>query len=178
MRRLFCMTLILKALGFNAMGRGYANTPGTIFIVRPHTSYLDGPAVARWLTRERGIRNVVFAVDPDFAKHPVWRFVLNVYGRFVGGHTMVPLDSGSPFALRKLMMVLRDGGCVAIFPQGTGLSSGPKRQDQSGFLWLVAKTHAVQVSCHLCHSTLWPTVERHEYGEGDPMRIESKSAAL
>lgn len=152
--------------------------PGTIFIIRPHTSYLDGPAVARWLTRERGIRHAVFAVDPDFARHPVWRFVLNVYGRFIGAHTMVPLDSRSPFALRQLMRVLRDGGNVVIFPQGTGLSAGSNRPDQSGFLWLVAKTHATQIPCHLRHAKRWPTVERAKYSlEGKPVST-SKSCAL
>lgn len=149
--------------------------PGTIFIIRPHTSYLDGPAVARWLTRERGIKGAVFAVDPDFAQHPFWRFVLNAYGRWVGGHTMVALDSSRPFALRKLLAVLHNGGHVVIFPQGTGLRSGKKRPDQPGFLWMMAKTQAQTIACHLRHSKKWPIVESPRYSSQESKHANVKN---
>ncbi len=142
---------------------------GNIFIVRPHTSYLDGPAVARWLTQSRNVRKAVFAVDPDFAKHPFWRFVLNVYGRWIGGHTMVAMDSTRPFAIRKLLKVLREGGNIVIFPQGTGIQLGAKRPDQQGFIWIMAKTNARIIPCHLRHQRKWPEIEMPKYSSDESL---------
>ena len=83
-----------------------------LYVCRPHTSYLDGFAVARWLTRRHVVRGAVFAVDPDFALHPVWSALLRLYGKWVGGHTMVPIDSRKPFAIRTLVAALKDGRAV------------------------------------------------------------------
>ncbi|MBU2837626.1 1-acyl-sn-glycerol-3-phosphate acyltransferase [Acidithiobacillus thiooxidans] len=149
---------------------------GTLFVVRPHTSYLDGPAVARWLTKSRGIRHAVFAVDPDFARHPFWRMALNVYGRLVGGHRMIALDASRPFGIRTLIATLKAGGIVVIFPQGTGIRSGPKRPDQSGFQWLMAKTNAHLVHCHIWHNKKWPVVGIPKY-VGDAQRLKAKTDA-
>lgn len=105
----------------------YSQT-GTLFVVRPHTSYLDGPAVARWLTKSRNVRHAVFAVDPDFARHPFWRLVLTLYGRWVGGHRMIALDASRPFGIRTLIATLKAGGTVVIFPRGPGSVRVPNVQ--------------------------------------------------
>ena len=111
-----------------------------IILVRPHHSYWDGFVVAWWLTRMRGMHHAVFAVDSDFARHPVWSMLLRLYGKWVGGHKLVALDSRKPFAMRTLLKQLRENGAVVIFPQGTGLAQGPDRPDQPGWQWLAKKT--------------------------------------
>ena len=55
-----------------------------LILVRPHVSLLDGPAVAVWLSR-MGLYQTVFAVDPDYARNPVWSRLLNAYGWLTGG---------------------------------------------------------------------------------------------
>ena len=124
-----------------------------LILVRPHTSLLDGPAVALYL-RKVGIQKAVFAVDPDYARHPVWSRLLNAYGRLTGGlaagglaagglaagrHTMLPLDTSRPYALRTLDRLLDQERDVVIFPQGTGIGD-PDRPDAKGVDWLVERT--------------------------------------
>lgn len=135
-----------------------------LYICRPHTSYLDGFAVARWLTRRHGVRGAVFAVDPDFALHQVWSALLRFYGKWVGGHTMVAIDSRKPFAIRTLMAALKEGRAVVIFPQGTGLAKGERRPDQGGFSWLLRKSGAEHFEVHIRHHRhWWPMVRTAHY---------------
>ena len=98
-----------------------------LILVRPHVSLLDGPAVARFLPKA-GIYQAVFAVDPDYARHPVWSRLLNAYGWLTGGHTMLPLDAIRPFAMRELSRILQSGRDVVIFPQGTGVGDPFRRR--------------------------------------------------
>lgn len=139
-----------------------------LYVCRPHTSYLDGFAVARWLTRSHAVRGAVFAVDPDFARHPVWSRLLLLYGKWVGGHTMVAIDSRRPFAIRALMTALKDGKPVVIFPQGTGLAKGERRPDQGGVAWLLRKSKAKHIEVHIRHHRCWwPLVCMAHYRSGN-----------
>lgn len=106
-----------------------------LILVRPHTSLLDGPAVALYL-RRMGIKKAVFAVDPGYARHPVWKRLLNAYGWFTGLHMMLPLDTSRPFALRTFDKLLKEGRTVVIFPQGTGIGDAG-RPDAKGVNWLI-----------------------------------------
>lgn len=139
-----------------------------LYVCRPHSSYLDGFAVARWLTQRHGVRGAVFAVDPDFALHPVWSVLLRLYGKMVGGHTMVAIDSRKPFAIRALMTTLKEDRVVVIFPQGTGFSKGERRPDQGGFVWLLRKSGAKHTEVHIRHHRCWwPRVRTAHYRSGD-----------
>ncbi|EGQ64223.1 MAG: 1-acyl-sn-glycerol-3-phosphate acyltransferase [Acidithiobacillus sp.] len=113
---------------------------GLLILARPHTSLLDGPRLAWWLTHAVGMRGALFPIDPDYARHPVWSRLLRTYGRMAGGHRMIALDSESPFGLRTLARALRGGNAVALFPQGTGLREGPDRPDRPGAQWLIRQT--------------------------------------
>ncbi|MEY2343179.1 hypothetical protein AB4090_13875 [Acidithiobacillus sp. IBUN Pt1247-S3] len=95
--------------------------PGHLILVRPHTSLLDGPAVARYLQCVGGHYGYLFAVDPDYARHPAFSRVLRWYGRATGGHRMVALDQRSPMGLRLILREMEGHGRVVLFPQGTGI---------------------------------------------------------
>jgi len=130
-----------------------------LILARPHTSLLDGPAVAVYLLR-CGIRHAVFAVDPDYALHPFWSKILKTIGWLTGGHTMLPLDSSRPYAMRALVKLLDEGRDVVIFPQGTGLSN-PDRPDANGVDWLLnrLKMRKVEVkTVTLIHDSWFPRV--------------------
>ncbi|EGQ62964.1 phospholipid/glycerol acyltransferase [Acidithiobacillus sp. GGI-221] len=144
-----------------------------LYVCRPHTSYLDGFAVARWLTRRHGVRGAVFAVDPDFALHTVWSALLRLYGKLVGGHTMVAIDSRKPFSIRTLMAALKEGRAVVIFPQGTGLAKGERRPDHGGFAWLLRKSGAEHIEVHIQHHRRWwPLMSTAHY------RSDARNAGL
>lgn len=127
-----------------------------LILVRPHVSLLDGPAVAAWLPRI-GLVQAVFAVDPDYARHPVWSRLLKAYGWLTGGHTMLPLDATRPFAMRELLRILDQGRDVVIFPQGTGIGDHA-RPDARGCDWLLEKTSRRVMEITLSHEARWPRV--------------------
>jgi 1-acyl-sn-glycerol-3-phosphate acyltransferase len=127
-----------------------------LVIARPHTSLLDGPRLAWWLTRSAGIRGALFPVDPDYARHPVWSRLLCAYGRLAGGHRMIAMDSENPFGLRALAKVLRQGGIVVLFPQGPGLREGANRPDRPGAQWLIGLARPDVLSVAIGRSGIFP----------------------
>lgn len=131
--------------------------PGHLILVRPHASLLDGPVVARYLHQIGGHCGYLFAVDPDYARHPFWRRALSWYGRVNGHQRMVALDQRSPMALRVILRTLETGHGVVLFPQGTGISR-PVRPDLSGASWLIRKTGCLVTEIRLDHSGWIPQV--------------------
>jgi len=140
---------------------------GHLILVRPHVSLLDGPIVARYLQQIGGHTGYVFAVDPDYARHPFWRRALSWYGWITGRHRMVALDQRSPMALRELMRTLEGGRGAVLFPQGTGISR-PDRPDLPGASWLVRKAGCMVTEIQLDHSHRIPEVVFH--GNARPRR--------
>ena len=132
-----------------------------LILVRPHVSLLDGPAVARFLPKA-GIYQAVFAVDPDYARHPVWSRLLKVYGWLMGGQTMLPIDATHPFAMRELLRILDQGRDVVIFPQGTGIGDHA-RPDARGCDWLLEKTSRRVMEITLSHEAHWPGIQRFDF---------------
>ncbi|WP_248885665.1 1-acyl-sn-glycerol-3-phosphate acyltransferase [Acidithiobacillus acidisediminis] len=123
---------------------------GHLILVRPHVSLLDGPVVARYLQMVGGHRGYLFAVDPDYARHRVFRPLLALYGCLTGGRHMVPLDTRSPMAMRVILRTLAAGGGVVLFPQGTGVVD-PDRPDRPGADWLVRKSRCSVTELRLFH---------------------------
>ena len=128
-----------------------------LILVRPHVSLLDGPAVARFLPKA-GMVQAIFAVDPDYARHAVWKPLLNAYGWLTGGHTMLPLDANRPFAMRSILRLLDQGRDVVIFPQGAGIGDSA-RPDAGGCGWLLERTSRRVMEITLSHETRWPRIE-------------------
>ncbi|BBF66189.1 lysophospholipid acyltransferase family protein [Acidithiobacillus ferridurans] len=131
--------------------------PGHLILVRPHTSLLDGPVIARYLHQMGGHCGYLFAVDPDYARHPFWRRALTWYGRVHGHQRMVALDQRSPMALRVILRTLEAGHGVVLFPQGTGISR-PGRPDMPGASWLARKSRCLITEICLVHTLGIPQV--------------------
>ena len=134
--------------------------PGHLILVRPHASLLDGPVIARYLHQMGGHCGYLFAVDPDYARHPFWRRALTWYGRVHGHQRMVALDQRSPMALRVILRTLEAGHGVVLFPQGTGISN-PVRPDLPGASWLARKSRCLVTEIRLDHSRWIPQVAYH-----------------
>ena len=131
--------------------------PGHLILVRPHMSLLDGLVVARYLHQIGGHCGYLFAVDPDYARHPFWRIALSWYGRLNGHQRMIALDQRSPMALREIFHTLKNGHGVVLFPQGTGISD-PARPDLPGASWLMRKSRCLVTEICLDHSCRIPQV--------------------
>ncbi len=130
---------------------------GHLILVRPHTSLLDGPVIARYLHQIGGHCAYLFAVDPDYARHPFYRRLLSYYGRMTSGHRMVALNARSPMAIRQILRELANDHGVVVFPQGTGLLDA-NRPDLPGAEWLIRKSRCHVTVLALDHSRLIPEV--------------------
>lgn len=136
---------------------------GMLILARPHVSLWDGPRLAWWLTHTCGVHGAVFPVDPEYAAHrPMIRRLLAGYGKWVGQHTMVPLDSESPFSLRWLLRDLRQGRTVVLFPQGTGLSE-KDRPDRPGARWLIRRANPVVLEVSMGRTIAFARPEQHVF---------------
>jgi 1-acyl-sn-glycerol-3-phosphate acyltransferase len=136
-----------------------------LILPRPHTSLLDGLAVAWWLTHDRGIKNALFAADPDYARHSLYGPLLRAYGWLVGHHELIPLDSGRPMAMRSIRGALKADRTVVVFPQGTGLKDAD-RPDMPGVKWLERKSGDRVVNLFLDHGSRWPSVSPKRQATG------------
>ena len=121
---------------FRASWRG-APFPATgpVVVVANHTSFLDPP-----LTGSGCPRPIRFLARDTLAKIPL----LGRWMRWVG---VVLVDRAAPTAttLGILIGILREGGVVLVFPEGTRSRSGEIGEFKRGVLLLLKQTDAVVV---------------------------------
>jgi acyl-[acyl-carrier-protein]-phospholipid O-acyltransferase/long-chain-fatty-acid--[acyl-carrier-protein] ligase len=107
---------------------------GPCIVACNHLSMLDGVIVSL-----ASPRPLFFAVNIFHAReHPLTSRLLAWMERR-GLGTVVPLDSGSVFGLRRLRVALDDGHAVCIFPEGKIADAGPL-PERPGLAWLQARS--------------------------------------
>ncbi|MEK7745636.1 MAG: lysophospholipid acyltransferase family protein [Elusimicrobiota bacterium] len=106
--------------------RGAENIPpeGKLIVAVNHVSIIDPPLAAVALHRTRCAR---FLGKEELFRIPV----LNAWMRACG---VIPLDRsrGDVAALREALGVLRGGGCMVIFPEGTRSRTGRPGRPRAG----------------------------------------------
>ncbi len=110
---------------------GRANVPrtGSILFVANHQSNFD-PAIVGILARDRPFNGV--ARDTLFRSK-----ILSAYMRGFGAISIKRGESDT-VAIRKAILILSEGGCVTMFPEGTRTKDGKLGTFQRGF-WLLIK---------------------------------------
>ncbi len=113
---------------FEVIGKENIPKEGAAIICGNHRTYLDPPLIeitcgryARFLAKEELTKNKFFAV-------------LGV----VFDAILVKRDSKEVKALKESLQTLKDGNCLALFPEGTrnGLEKGEKVKDGAAFFAL------------------------------------------
>jgi len=131
--------LVLRLLfGYRAFNTAALNAPGPLLLLPNHVSWVD------WLF-------IGCFLDED------WRFVVSAEAAnvsFVHRFIMInrltfPVDTDSPYAVKRMAEHLQAGGKLVIFPEGRLSRTGAfmKLFDGTGFL--LQKTHAKLITCHL-----------------------------
>jgi acyl-[acyl-carrier-protein]-phospholipid O-acyltransferase/long-chain-fatty-acid--[acyl-carrier-protein] ligase len=131
--------LILRLLfGYRAFNTAALESPGPLLLLPNHVSWLD------WLF-------LGCCLDGD------WRFVVSIetanvsfVHRFIMLNRLTfPVDTDSPYAVKRMAEHLRAGGKLVIFPEGRISRTGALMKLFDGTGFLLFKTRAQVVTCYL-----------------------------
>lgn len=157
----------LRAL-FRVRARGVSRIPleGPVVVVANHSSMADGPILFGLLPRR-----VVFLIKQEMFK--------GVAGTLLRKIGQLAVRRGEPdrAPLLAAQKVLRAGGVVGVFPEGTR-GTGDVAEAQAGAAWLARSTGAVVVPV-ACRGTLRPPGTRRRFRPvvdvlvGEPFELPS-----
>lgn len=112
--------------------RGVENVPltGGVIIAANHLSNWDPPFLATFV-----LRPVFYMAKEELFKVPLFGSVIRRLGAFP-----VRRGSGDRAAVKAAVAQLKDGRCVAVFPEGTRSKDGAVHRGGSGVALLAAMT--------------------------------------
>jgi 1-acyl-sn-glycerol-3-phosphate acyltransferase len=110
-------------------GQEHIPLTGPCIVASNHVSYLDPPVVGSGLSRV-----VNFIARDTLAKNAFMRWY---YAQI--GVILMDRDRGDVAALRKGLDVLKQGGVLALFPEGTRSHDGRLQKPKSGIGFLIAR---------------------------------------
>jgi 1-acyl-sn-glycerol-3-phosphate acyltransferase len=140
---------------------------GPVVLVANHSAFIDGPLLFGLLGRR-----VVFLVKHEMFRGPL-RWVLPRLGQLA-------IRRGQPdrAPLLAAQRVLRGGGMVAVFPEGTR-GVGDAAEARNGAAWLARSTDALVVPL-VCRGTRRPAGARRRFRPqvdilvGEPFRVSGE----
>lgn len=114
---------------------GLENVPrrGPYVVIANHASYLDFLIIGV-LFHRRIRQRIRFWANRKVTSHPFFRFYASAFSAVV-----VDVESHSGQLWRQSARVLRDGGVVCIFPEGTRSRTGQVGPFRTGYLRLAAR---------------------------------------
>lgn len=120
---------------FQVIGKSNIPKKGAIIICANHKSFLDPPLVE--ITSGRYTR---FLAKEELTKNKFLAFL-----GFIFDAILVKKDSKEVKALKDSIQTLKNGDCLALFPEGTrnGLAKGEKVKDGAAFFALRTNTLVV-----------------------------------
>jgi 1-acyl-sn-glycerol-3-phosphate acyltransferase len=142
--RLFCR--------FRARGVERVPCSGACILAANHASSLDPPVLGAAVTH----RMVHYMARDSLFKPPILSWVLPNLG-------VVPLnrDRGDIAALRRALQILKEGGVLGLFPEGTRTTTGQMQEAKGGVGFLVAKAGAPVIPARIRGTyEAWPKGRR------------------
>jgi cytidylate kinase len=142
------LTCKLLGMGLHTVNKiqvhGVQNVPksGGVIIASNHASYLDPPAIG---ASSRRMRMTHFMARDTLFRNPIMGWWLHQVG-------VIPLDrerGGDLKAMKTAIQLLKDGACVALFPEGTRSPDGELQEPKPGIGFLVAKGEAPVVPVYV-----------------------------
>ena len=139
------LVMRLMAVGLRFLFRAFARIrpsgledlpqSGPLIVVANHTTLVDPPFVAAWLQPALGRPLQFLAKEQLFT--PTLSPILRMYGA-------IPVKAGGSDvdAYRAAVSVLRGGGVVSVFPEGTRSLDGVMIEPRAGIALIAARTGA------------------------------------
>jgi acyl-[acyl-carrier-protein]-phospholipid O-acyltransferase / long-chain-fatty-acid--[acyl-carrier-protein] ligase len=130
--------LLRLLFGYRVENLAVLQTPGPVMLLVNHSSWID------WLF-------VAVCLDSD------WRFVTSkegaevswIHRRVMINRLTFPVETDSPYALKRVAQYLQGGGKLVIFPEGRLSRTGSLMKLFEGTGFLLLKTNAKVVTCYL-----------------------------
>ena len=120
---------------------------GPVILAGNHVSLLDGPLLALAASPRRYVR---FLGKAELFRVPV-------LGWYLARSGSVPLDRrGDVVAMRAALEILRGGGCLALFPEGTRSRTGLPGRPRAGVGFLAGLGGAVVVPARILNTGAFP----------------------
>jgi len=133
-------------------GRGRVPRAGAALVVANHQSALDIPLIAMAAHH----RHLAFVARATLARSRLLGFVMRRCGAI-----LIDRDRGDRGALRQMTEVLRAGGVVVVFPEGTRSPDGALGTPKKGALLAARQAGSQIVPCALDGShAAWPRGRR------------------
>ncbi len=131
----FLLRLLFRFRGYN---EAVLETPGPVLLVPNHTSWFD------WLL-------VGVCLEPD------WKFVVSsvsaqtswVHRRIMLNRRTFPIDTDSPYAVKRMAEHLQANGRLVLFAEGRLSRTGTLMKLFDGTGFLLHKTRAKIITCYL-----------------------------
>lgn len=165
-------TLLAPTL-YRVRRTGAEHVPGTepLVVVSNHSGFLDGPLIFSTFPRP-----MHFLVKRSYFSSP--------FGPLLRGVGQIPIEqnSGDRQALGVARAVLRDGGVIGVFPEGTrGTGQVEQAQQGAAYLALGAGAAVLPVACLGTRGTghrrdSWPRLRsRMEVVLGEPFVVSDEA---
>jgi acyl-[acyl-carrier-protein]-phospholipid O-acyltransferase/long-chain-fatty-acid--[acyl-carrier-protein] ligase len=130
--------LLRVLFGFRTVNQAVLQTPGPVMLLPNHTSWLD------WLF-------IAVCIDTS------WRFVTSkegarvswVHRRLMINRFTFPVETDSPYAVKRIAEYLQRGGKLVIFPEGRLSRTGSLMKLFEGTGFLLLKTNSKVITCFL-----------------------------
>ena len=147
--------------GVKVTGLEFVPRSGPLIVACNHVSWVDGPLLGAAIAPARRPR---FLGKKELFTLPPLAWLMRDIGA-------IPLDRGTGdlAALRAALAVLRAGGSLAIFPEGTRVKPGEKRPPKSGVAFLAARVGARVVPVRVTGTERFPFARPLEARFGPPL---------
>ncbi len=144
--------LLRRLFGFRAYNEDVLKTPGPVLLLPSHVSWLD------WLfllvSLEGGWKCIVSKRTAESS--PLHRFIM--LNRFT-----YPIDTDSPYAVKRVAEYLNQGGRLILFPEGRLSQTGTLMKLYDGTGFLLHKTKAKAITCFFRGAQFFPASPNPEH---------------
>ena len=136
--KIFFRFLLQVLFRFRAYGLDELKTPGPVLLIPNHRSWID------WLF-------LWVCLDED------WKFVTSsisaqtswLHRKLMINHYTLPIDTGSPYAVKRMAEFLKGGGRLVLFAEGRLSRTGALMKLFDGTGFLIFKTKAKVITAYL-----------------------------
>ncbi len=150
--KIFLRFFLRCLFGFRAYNEDVLKTPGPVLLLPSHVSWLD------WLfllaSLEGGWKCIVSKRTAESS--PLHRFIM--LNRFT-----FPIDTDSPYAVKRVAEYLNQGGRLILFPEGRLSQTGTLMKLYDGTGFLLHKTKAKAITCFFRGAQFLPASPNPEH---------------